>query len=135
MSDPRLNPEVEAVCIFGSRDYPDLKHVKKAVDKLKRGTIVVVGRARGVDSAAEFYAKERGLEVWPYPAKWNGEDGKQPFNPIAGFERNSAMVEVSDRGIAFHYRKSSGTQDTINKFKREGKRIEVIEYETTKSRG
>jgi hypothetical protein len=105
----------KTVCIFGSRDWPGPDSlIRDEVTRLAQSTVVVVGGARGVDTKAEDFARQRGLTVRRFNADWATGKG-------AGFDRNSRMVEASDCGIAFWDGKSPGTRDTIRKFGDAGK--------------
>lgn len=103
------------IAIFGSRDYPSWYRIAKYIDKLSADSVVVSGGARGVDKFAELKAKSRGLATIIHKAEWD-KYGKQ-----AGFIRNPYIVRDSDKGIAFWDRKSNGTANTIELFKKSGK--------------
>jgi predicted Rossmann fold nucleotide-binding protein DprA/Smf involved in DNA uptake len=105
--------------IVGSRDFPCLDLVVAYVESLPSDTVVVSGGARGVDGAAANAARDVGLVVVEYLPDWS--KGKQ-----AGLERNTLIVEQSDRVVAFWDGKSRGTIDTICKANRAGKPVDVI---------
>jgi hypothetical protein len=107
--------------IVGSRNFSDLSKVGMYVLKLPKTTIVISGGARGVDQAAESTAKKRRMEVESYKPDWNGPDGRQ-----AGFTRNQYIVDASDELVAFWDGKSSGTRDTIDRARRAGIKVTVI---------
>lgn len=98
--------------IAGSRDYPDLASVIRFVESLPETVTVISGNARGVDKVAQAAALRRKMKVEVYPAAWT-QDAR--FNPLAGFERNSQMVERATVVVCFHDGKSRGTMDTIKK--------------------
>lgn len=105
--------------IVGSRDFPCLDLVVAYVKSLPSDTVVVSGGARGVDGAAANAARDAGLVVVEYLPDWS--KGRQ-----AGLERNTLIVEQSDRVVAFWDGKSRGTLDTIRKANRAGKPGDVI---------
>lgn len=109
--------------IAGSRDFPDLEAVKRFVESLPLTVIVISGNARGVDKTAQAAALRRGMKVEVYPAIWTA---KGSFNPAAGLERNSQMVERATVVVAFHDGKSRGTLDTIKKASAVKKLYKVI---------
>lgn len=113
-------PGGERVAVVGSRDYPDLDAVRLYVRSLPHDAVVVTGGARGVDETAEDEAMCIGLDVEVFHAEWTKYGRKR-----AGFIRNTTIVERSDRGVAFWDGVSNGTADTIAKFRRAGKPIEV----------
>jgi hypothetical protein len=45
---------MKKIAVIGSRNYPHLDRVRRYVEKLEEGTIVVTGGARGVDKTAGF---------------------------------------------------------------------------------
>ena len=94
------------------------------------------GKAKGADELGERFAREYDLGVEEYPAKWNdltvepckikyNKWGK-PYNCLAGINRNTDMINVSDLIIMFHDGKSNGTLDDLNKCKKMDKDYEYI---------
>lgn len=108
------------VAIVGSRGYARLNQVREYVHSLPKGTVVVSGGALGVDRMAEEAAKERGLDTLIYLPDWDKGKG-------AGFVRNSAIVKACDRMVAFWDGKSRGTLDSINKAKKAGKAVLIVQ--------
>lgn len=111
------------VAIVGSRDWPDLEQVRKYVRGLQPDDIVVSGGAVGVDETAEREARRLNIARLIFPAQWR-RHGKP-----AGYIRNKKIVDAADRVVAFHYRKSDGTQHTIDLAKEAEKPLEVIELD------
>jgi hypothetical protein len=81
---------------------------------------IISGGAKGTDTLAERYAKEKGYNFREFPANWN-KHGKQ-----AGYLRNIQIVDNADFIIAFWDRESKGTKHTIDLAKRKGKPYHVI---------
>ena len=111
------------VAIVGSRDYPFLNHVWQFVTSLARAapdTIIVSGGARGVDTVGAASARLAGLPVEELLPDWDRH------GELAGFERNSRIVESCDRVVAFWDEASNGTRDTISKALAAGKKVLVI---------
>lgn len=116
------------VAIVGSRDYPDEEQVRRFIQGMADSDVVIVsGGARGVDSWAEDQAKKAGLETSIHPALWEetidhedalvrrrDSDG-EPYNALAGFWRNSIIVEDADFVVGFKHGDSAGTEDTLKK--------------------
>jgi hypothetical protein len=85
-----------------------------------------------VDLLAERWAKERGIPVLPFPAKWH-ENGV--YNPRAGFERNADMIhaaiELSEKRkeewacLAVWDKKSKGTAQAWKYAKKMGGDVTV----------
>ena len=107
------------IAIVGSRDWPNAKAVIDYVNALPPDSVIVSGGALGVDTFAEIAAQKRGLEVEVYRADW-AKYGKR-----AGMMRNADIVNAADCVVAFHYRASRGTANTINRARRAGKPVEV----------
>lgn len=109
--------------IVGSRKFGDLPRVTKLVEILhsKHGTdlVIVSGGAKGVDSTAEKAAKDRGIPTKIFLPR--------PGNPfvVAAKERNTEIVEYSDKIFAFWSCKadSTGTVDTMYKALMSGKLV------------
>lgn len=116
----------EKVAIVGSRDFKHLDMVWAYVQDLPPDTTVVSGGARGVDRAAEQAAVSYGLARQIIRAIWRNDEGV--YNPKAGFERNTLVVEAADRIVAFWDGRSGGTLDTIKKARLAGKPVEIIQH-------
>ena len=96
--------------IAGPRDCYDYELVVKAIEESGfEITMVVSGKAKGVDTLGERWAKRNNIPVAEFPAKWDdleaegafvkeGQYGK--YNARAGFMRNGAMAEYADALIA-----------------------------------
>lgn len=107
------------IAIIGSRLYGNMKAVREFVNALPKGTIVISGGAKGVDSVAEDAAKKRGLETMIFPADWSG------LGRRAGMVRNIKMLKEADKVIAFWDGTSVGSKNMIDACKKAGKPIEI----------
>jgi hypothetical protein len=111
------------VLICGSRSWRDTEAVKKRVDMLPEGTVVIQGGATGADSFARHYATLRGLfvaEVAVSKPYW------ERYGKSAGHKRNHAMLDLQpDLVIAFQRNGSNGTQGTLDEACRRGIPVEV----------
>lgn len=80
--------------------------------------IVIQGEARGADSMARDAAKELGIGVVSFPAKWD------IYGKAAGLIRNQQMLDKGkpDKVLAFHtnINMSKGTKDMVLRANREG---------------
>ncbi len=94
--------------ISGSREYPKLDLVKEYVNNLPQDTILLNGRAHGVDNVARNTALFRDLIVHDYLAEW------KKYGKSAGFIRNHIMVNLADLIVCFWDGESHGTQDVID---------------------
>lgn len=87
------------VIVCGGRDYSDYASVCKVMDWWRASfphIVVIHGNARGADTLADRWAKERGVKSWPVPAEWK-RDGRK-----AGPLRNRRMLGMGpDVVVAF----------------------------------
>lgn len=135
------------VMICGSRTFSDYKllHEKVYEALVERrniisnsNIIIVSGDANGADKLGERFAKEYDFKVEHYPAKWNDLEAKpckikynrygNPYNCLAGMNRNTDMINVSDLVIMFHDGKSHGTADDLKKCKDMNKDYVYIKF-------
>lgn len=107
------------VLISGSREYPKLELVKKIVDDLPCDTILLNGRAMGVDNVARNQALFNDIIVQDFPADWNR------YGRRAGFLRNHIMVDLAEYVICFWDGKSHGTKDVIDYSLQQNKTLTV----------
>lgn len=114
------------VIIAGSRTFSDYMLLERTMDRLLRDVsediVIISGRARGADTLGERYARERGYEVWEYPADW------KKYGKSAGFLRNRAMARDADALVAFWDGESRGTENMISLARRQGLRVRVLKY-------
>lgn len=83
------------VIIAGGRDVTDVEKVAKAV--MLSGFIVtevVSGKARGVDTLGEVWAKQNNIPIKDFPADW------ERYGSSAGPIRNGEMADYADALIA-----------------------------------
>lgn len=124
------------IAVIGSRDYTDytsfleilshkLNEIQEKSNKniLHDNLMLVSGGAKGVDTMAETFAKRTSRPFALFPANWDG------YGKAAGFIRNKQIVDFSDMGIAFLKNNSAGTRNTIELFKKQGKKIIVVEVQ------
>ena len=114
------------VAVIGSRGWPNRAVVRRFVDRLPEGTVVVSGGARGPDSWAVERAKERGLQTVVHPADWK-KHGKS-----AGMKRNKSIAEDCDFLAAFWDEVSQGTAHTVTLVQRMDKPYVVFTREVVK---
>jgi hypothetical protein len=125
------------VAIIGSRSFVNyvllifkLLPYKASIKK------IISGGAPGADGLADIYSKEFDIPIKIFEAEWddiNAEPCKikhnkqgKPYNAIAGFNRNTKIIENSDFVIAFWDGKSNGTRDSIKKAHQMRKDILII---------
>lgn len=112
--------------IAGGRYFNDYGLLKEKVDYFlsnESGHIEIVsGCARGADSLGERYAKEKGIPVKQFPAKW-GQYGKR-----AGYLRNEEMALYATHCICFWDGESKGTKHMIDISKKQNLNLRIVRY-------
>jgi len=117
------------VAVVGSRSITNYTTVSNAIHDspwidYESLTTLVSGGADGVDSLAESFAREHGLDMEVITPDWDDWTNGHPAK-----WRNTEIVERSDAVIAIWDGHSNGTRDTIDKALDRGKPtyIEVTE--------
>ena len=95
------------LAIVGSRSFFDYQLLVETLQDLEISEIVS-GGARGADSLAEKYAREKGIPVKVFKPDWNG------LGKAAGFIRNKSIIDYADKVIAFWDGQSHGTKHSID---------------------
>ena len=109
------------VLVCGSRSWDRPAAIGSRLSLLPRGSEIVHGGARGVDSIAGQYARALGMHETVFPADWEGK-GKN-----AGRVRNEAMLDTKPKlVIAFWDGMSRGTKHCIDAAQRRGIDVEII---------
>lgn len=134
------------VMIFGGRDFNNYNLLCKVCDKLLsrfNNITIVEGEASGADTLARRYGEEKGYIIEKYPADWNNLEAPicsikynrygEPYNCLAGFNRNQTMVDVCDIAIGFWDSKSSGTYDSMKRLKKANKKTVIVDYVKNKA--
>jgi hypothetical protein len=95
------------VLVCGGRDYADKAKVYQTLDALLSDNPSVLriihGAARGADSLASQWAKDRGITEIAYPADWKSY-GKQ-----AGYIRNTQMLQEGQPHLVVAFPGGAGT--------------------------
>lgn len=118
------------VLVCGGRDYDDRLRFFSFMDRVletiggtreskRRDVVIIHGAARGADSLADDYGRERGLRVIRYPADW------KTHRKAAGPIRNKLMLTDGQPHVIIAFEGGNGTADMI----RQGKKAGVPVYE------
>jgi hypothetical protein len=83
---------------------------------------IISGTARGADQLGEKFAKEEGLGLEQYPAKWD------IYGKSAGYRRNEQMAKTGTHLLAFWDGKSRGTKHMIDLAQYHGLKINVVRF-------
>lgn len=79
-------PVVALFC--GSRDWSDRERIRRDLESLPEGSVVIEGGARGADRIAAEEAAALGLHVATVRALWDF------YGRSAGYRRNEAMARL-----------------------------------------
>ncbi len=79
-------PVIALFC--GSREWSDRERIRRDLESLPEGSVVIEGGARGADRIAREEATELGLHVATVRALWDY------YGRPAGFRRNEAMARL-----------------------------------------
>lgn len=126
------------VAVVGSQSFDDYELMVKTLEPFTI-TEIVSGGAKGADTLAEKYADENGIDKDIIEADWDNLETEEPckvvkradgseYNVLAGFNRNTTIVEKADIVIAFWDGQSNGTNDTIVKAEELGKSVLTIHF-------
>ncbi len=114
-----MNSPVKLI-IAGGRNFTDYELMRQSIyqfmsDVDNDDITIISGNARGADKLGNKFAFEHPhIKLDIYPAWWRGENGDQPYNKAAGYQRNVRMAENATNLIAFWDGKSRGTKHMIN---------------------
>ena len=120
--------------VIGSRTFYNYELLKDVLDRYDDIERIVSGGAIGCDSLAEHYAKENNIPTIIHKANWKdlsepckiGHNQYGEYNKLAGFVRNQQIINDSDIVICFWDEVSNGTRDSVNKAKKAGKKVIII---------
>lgn len=109
------------VIIAGGRDYrltqSDYTWLNTLMTEIPI-TGVILGRGRGVDEDAEWWARRHHLFVTPFPAEW------ERYGKAAGPIRNEQMAdEAAPDGGCILFQGNRGTDDMRRRAKKHGLQI------------
>jgi hypothetical protein len=107
--------------IAGSRSIVDYETLIKAIQECPWNiSEVVSGKAKGVDTLGEKYAKENNKPLLEYPANW------KLYGKSAGYKRNVEMAEKAEALLAIWNGESKGTKHMIDIAKAKGLSVHVV---------
>lgn len=104
--------------IIGSRTITDFDLSRYIPEET---TLIISGGAKGIDTLAERYADEKGIEKLIIRPEY------QKFGKAAPIKRNEQMVDLSDVVLAVWDGESRGTKYTLNYCEKIGKNfIDIV---------
>lgn len=120
-------PEYKLI-VAGSRGFDDYDLMLRVLIAMTDNELadkklsIVSGMARGADQLGVRLANAFGLDLYKFPANWNGL-GKR-----AGFIRNTQMGNFSDGLLAFWDGQSNGTKHMVDYMQQLKKPVHLIKY-------
>ena len=104
--------------VCGGRDYHDAKRLFDVLDELMPVHVVGHGAARGADSLAGAWCRDRGVMEFALPARWD------EYGASAGPRRNSELLKAVKPQLVVAFPGGRGTADMVKKAKRA--RVKVL---------
>lgn len=128
------------LAIIGSRDFTNYDLLKETIAKyldISKIEEIISGGASGADSLGARFARENNIKLTKFPAQWyelyllpckikKDKNGKE-YNVLAGFNRNTDIVNAAEYVLAFS-NGSNGTEDSINKARKSKKPVLIISF-------
>lgn len=113
------------VLVCGDRNWSDMAVIRREMEKLPQGTVIIHGDCIGADRIAGHYASAWGWRMQEYPADW------LTYGRAAGPIRNRQMLTEGkpDLVLAFHrdLSQSRGTKDMVNAARKAGVEVRVVD--------
>lgn len=113
------------IAIIGSRTFNDYSFLKNKIDEIilnEKEVIVISGGAKGADTLAKNYAKEKNFELIEFLPDW------KKYKKAAGIIRNKLIIENCDIVVAFLIDNSKGTLNSLGVAKKLEKPSYVFEF-------
>jgi hypothetical protein len=98
-------PVIALFC--GSREWTDRERIRRDLESLPEGSVVIEGGARGADRIAREEAKALGIHVATVPALWDH------YGRPAGYRRNEAMLRLQPDLVYAYPLDGPGTANMI----------------------
>jgi hypothetical protein len=123
-----MNERGVKLIIAGGREFTNYNMLKDRVDKIISNIevdLIISGGARGADTLAIEYAKERKLPWHVEEADWT------KYGKSAGYIRNEVMAKMATHLVAFWsgVKERSGTYHMIQLAEKYKLKIRVVRYE------
>lgn len=113
--------------IAGTRTFNDYDFLKQKVDKILSNTeqvkLIISGGAKGADTLAIEYAKEKGYNYLVEKADWD------KYGKGAGHIRNEAMAKLATHCIVFWDGISPGSKNMVSLAEKYNLKLRIIRYD------
>jgi hypothetical protein len=125
------------LAVIGSREFDNYPWLCQELDRVHARrpiTKIVSGGARGADRLGARYARERGIELQEFLAKWevyNEQTGKLEKDLGAGHARNTDIINAVEGVVAFWDGRSPGTNNSIKKAEKRGIPVHIVRFQLT----
>ena len=106
----RDSGERKRILVFGGRDYSDHERLFEVLDQFLEvlsSVIIIHGGARGADSLAGEWARDRDQEEIVFLADWN------KYSKAAGYKRNIQMLHEGHPDLVVAFPGGKGTDHMI----------------------
>lgn len=118
------------VIVAGSRSFSDMSLMYKKLDyylQKQEKVLIIHGGAKGADTCAAMYAKDRNIETKVFLPDW------EKYGKKAGILRNMEMFEYAsqfqNRGcVVFWDGKSRGTKNDIKLSEKYNVPLRIVEF-------
>ena len=120
---PREKPRAGLVLVCGGRDFTGYQAVRAFLDGIAPREIVH-GAARGADTLAGRYARDRALPCQEFPVDWYPE-GR--FHRGAAFDRNKRMLTTSRPDLVVAFPGGGGTAHMVRTAREHGYPVTLVD--------
>lgn len=110
--------------VVGGRNFDNYEYFKDCMSTLNidSNVVLVSGGAKGADSMAEYYAKEKGIQCIVFKPDY------KKYGRAAPMIRNGDIVENSDIIVAFWDGVSGGTKNSIERARKQNKQVIIFRF-------
>jgi len=109
--------------VIGSRTFIDYEKLVSCLEKIHDISEIITGGAKGADTLAEKYAKQKGLKLNIFKPDY-ARHGKL----AAPLMRNYLIIDNSDLIVVFWDGKSKGTKHAISYARKKRKEVKIVFY-------
>ena len=120
MSEPKKDGVVLAC---GGRSFYDWELVVAVLDRIRPAKIIH-GAAKGADTLAGKYAREKGIPCRIFPVQWH--DKKRKYIPSAAFDRNQQMLDEGKPDLVVAFPGGGGTRDMVKRSRVQGVPVYIV---------